>query len=650
MKLQTFLKLSEEVSKDFSALMATAIMQKTIESLKTAEDTGVFKFVISTDDEDRQGEKVNQAGLDFTHYMKNPVVLWGHNYGEPPVGVATRIYRDGNKTMAEGKWAPTPFAQELRKLYDAGFLRACSIGYIPKELDEEGNTQKGEVLEFSIVSIPANPFALSADGMKQYQFDLNILTAKGVEFKLETEIKNTKAAIKAATVGDSCQLDDGTVGTMADDGNGSLICVPIANSDAKKADPKDPDADGDDDTSNGPNSDTAMDNLRDTLAGETPKHKTYTMDSVEEFKTFAKNNIKDADGKKGAQAKMMDKVDGEHGRHEKTVSKSIEEFCKSIEEFSSGKKAAGEKNEVPEPVAKAIAEFKSAVVDEHISHREKTVKPVEEYGKKVSGEDTIDKMDNYSAECEKALNAEHERHGQDMNNHIEKISKAIEEFKAGQKAAVATKEKMTVGQELEQTDEWKAKYAKMDRVYDIFYAFTSAYMDETTAVDDFEKLLDEAVSLMKSQGTEAKGLLKKHYVAKAGRKLSKSTLEAVKKALTEHENAMSAHEDAMDNLHTVHTSHKAVLAALKGFISEPNEGGDEDVSDGEKQATKVADAGTEQTQKTKVDKTSAVSAEQKDLESFLLNRDLLKSINKGITEALQKHNEVFGKDRPSSRK
>lgn len=30
----------------------------------------------SSDDEDRQGEKVNQDGLDFGNYMKNPVVLW----------------------------------------------------------------------------------------------------------------------------------------------------------------------------------------------------------------------------------------------------------------------------------------------------------------------------------------------------------------------------------------------------------------------------------------------------------------------------------------------------------------------------------------------------------------------------------------------
>ena len=140
-------------------------------------------MVISTDDQDRQGEKVNQAGLDFSFFLKSPVVLWGHNYSEPPVGICTRVWREGNKTMGEGKWAPTPFAQELRKLYDLGMLRAVSIGFIPKELDEDGNTVKGEVLEFSFVSVPANPYALSLDTFKQVNLNLELMATKGLSFE-----------------------------------------------------------------------------------------------------------------------------------------------------------------------------------------------------------------------------------------------------------------------------------------------------------------------------------------------------------------------------------------------------------------------------------------------------------------------------------
>lgn len=551
MKQTLFLKMSEEISKDFSSLMATAIMQKTLESLKTAEDTGVFKFVISTDDEDRQGEKVNQAGLDFGMYMKNPVVLWGHNYGEPPVGVATRVWRDGNKTMAEGKWAPTAFAQELRKLYDAGILRACSIGYIPKELDDDGNTQKGEVLEFSIVSIPANPFALSSHSMKEYKFDLNMLASKGIDFKLETEIKHTSPAVKTGQAGDTCQLEDGGEGKFGDDGKGGLICQPIKDAGA-----------------------------------ESGKEKELKEVKVQEGEDEAD------DLENGAVDALLQELTGEVDRHDGASTKSIEEFCKSIEGFHKGKKDAGD-GDMPEEMTKAIAAFRSAMVDEHTGHREKCMK-------------------------------------------------ALEEYTNTQKAAKLAAIKGAVQQELEQTDEWKAKYTKLDRVYDIFYAFTNAYMDETTPVDDFEKLLDEAVALMKDQGSEAKGLLKKHFVAGAQKKFSKTNLETMKGALAEFEKAMASHDTASSSMADVHKSHKAVYAALKDLVSGSNEGGDGG-GEGDKDAAEPAP-------KIKVDKTSAANAEQKDLESFLLNRDLLKSLAKGIDGALEKWNETHGKQRPASRK
>ena len=509
MKPQMFLKLSEEISKDFQSLMATSIMQKTLESLKDAADTGTFKFVISTDDEDRQGEKVNQAGLDFTHYMKNPVVLWGHNYGEPPIGVTTRVWKDGNKTMAEGKWAPSAFAQELRKLYDAGFLRACSIGYIPKELDEDGNTQKGEVLEYSIVSIPANPFALTADSMKQYKFDLNMLASKGIDFKVDGEVKTTTPVVTKAdaVAGDACQMDDGTPGTMADDGNGGLVCNPVENASAEKpkaakpdSENPDPDGDGDNDQGDQPNSEDAEDNLHEMLGGEHIKHKSYTMDAIEEFKTFAKGNSEDGDGKKAAHGKMVDKVDGEHDRHDKAVIKGIEEFTKSIEEFHSGTKAAKPKPEdgdgVPAPVAKALEVFKKAMIDEHDDHREKCNKTVEEYGKKCVKEESADKIDNLHEKCTKSINQAHEAHIKAIDGHIEKCTKAIEEFGDGEKTVDAGKNKGEVADELAVSQEKQQKFQKVNKVWDIFDAFICAYLDDGTPVADFEKLLDEALPLL----------------------------------------------------------------------------------------------------------------------------------------------------------
>lgn len=187
-------KLTESTRKSFIESLATKAIKDLMAKTESASDTdtGTFRVIISSDDQDRQGEKVSQDGLDFTQFMKSPVVLWGHDYNQPPVGICTRIWREGNQTLGEGKFAPTPFAQNLRSLYDLGMLRAVSIGFIPKELDEDGNSIKGEVLEFSFVSVPANPYALSLDHVKSYNLDMELLKSKGLTFNLSEKSLSAK--------------------------------------------------------------------------------------------------------------------------------------------------------------------------------------------------------------------------------------------------------------------------------------------------------------------------------------------------------------------------------------------------------------------------------------------------------------------------
>ena len=68
-------------------------------------------MVISTDNEDRHGEIVDQNGWELENYMSNPVVLWGHNHFEIPVGVTDKLYielsEDGmnRRLIAEGRFA-----------------------------------------------------------------------------------------------------------------------------------------------------------------------------------------------------------------------------------------------------------------------------------------------------------------------------------------------------------------------------------------------------------------------------------------------------------------------------------------------------------------------------------------------------------------
>lgn len=180
MENEKVLKLTNKIAEEMSEKFASADFQEIIKSLKAVKDTGTFEMVISTDDIDRHGEIVDQKGIDFTNYMKNPVVLWGHNHNQIPVGITDEIYTRvvGNQvqTVAKGRFAEHEFAQTLRQLYDAGMIKTSSIGFIPFEYN--GNViTKSELLEWSFVSIPANPYALA---LGKSGFNLAELTEKGI--------------------------------------------------------------------------------------------------------------------------------------------------------------------------------------------------------------------------------------------------------------------------------------------------------------------------------------------------------------------------------------------------------------------------------------------------------------------------------------
>ncbi len=233
-KEATFQKINNEILEKVSLAFATKEFKDAIEKTKAATDSGTFEVIISTADEDRQGEVIDQNGWDFTNYKNNPVVLWGHNYYELPIGVTDEIFtNDKGQTIAKGRFAPeeaNPFAQQVRRLYDAKIVKTTSVGFIAREM--EGNViTKAELLEFSFVPVPANPMALSL--AKELNLNASELMTKGLFVKAETQ------------EGDPCTTDDGKEGTMLPDSSGALVCT--IKEEAKAEAPADPDAEADKD-------------------------------------------------------------------------------------------------------------------------------------------------------------------------------------------------------------------------------------------------------------------------------------------------------------------------------------------------------------------------------------------------------------------
>ena len=135
---------------------------------KGVKEDGTLEAAISSNAVDRMGEVLDPSGVDLRNYRKNPVVLWAHDYEKPPIAKALWVKRDGDRILSKLKFAPTEFAQEVKALYEQGFMNTFSVGFMPKEwVDGDGDknprrTYKSwELLEYSAVPVPANPEALA---------------------------------------------------------------------------------------------------------------------------------------------------------------------------------------------------------------------------------------------------------------------------------------------------------------------------------------------------------------------------------------------------------------------------------------------------------------------------------------------------------
>lgn len=171
-----------------------------VESKAIDAEQGIYEAMVSTESIDRDDDILLAEGCDVTNYLKNPLVLWGHNYWTPDAVVARAL--DVVKIPGRGVKLTFQFvtrgvnatADLVHDLWAGGYLRAMSVGFIPKlreaRQDMAGNELRSgflyrvwELLEGSIVTIPANQdaLALAFDAMKAKGYDEQQL--RGVLFE-----------------------------------------------------------------------------------------------------------------------------------------------------------------------------------------------------------------------------------------------------------------------------------------------------------------------------------------------------------------------------------------------------------------------------------------------------------------------------------
>lgn len=147
-------------------------------SIKTEEEN-TFISILSDSTIDRDNEVLISNGIDTKAFEKNPVILWSHKMGEPPVGSVIKFQKTPTELIVKVKMAETPFAKDLFTLIKGGHLKSMSIGFLPTEHLVKGTKEfdsfikenreiykninkanvifsKSILLEGSLVSIPAN--------------------------------------------------------------------------------------------------------------------------------------------------------------------------------------------------------------------------------------------------------------------------------------------------------------------------------------------------------------------------------------------------------------------------------------------------------------------------------------------------------------
>ncbi len=131
----------------------------------------IIDFTISTASVDRMGDSIAADGWKYDAYQKNPVVLWAHDSSMLPVAKSSKLRFDGGKFKASAEFMPrdiSGFADAVFQALKGGYLSAVSVGFVPIKysfVDDPTRRfgidfEEQELLEFSIVPIPANPEAL----------------------------------------------------------------------------------------------------------------------------------------------------------------------------------------------------------------------------------------------------------------------------------------------------------------------------------------------------------------------------------------------------------------------------------------------------------------------------------------------------------
>lgn len=112
------------------------------------EKQGLVRFVASDESMDHSCEIVRQSGWRFTHFAKNAPFVNSHDYSDVRnlFGQVVAYSVEGRQLIEDVQFALTEKRDSLADwvfaMYRDGFLRACSVGFVPSRYATRWDTDK----------------------------------------------------------------------------------------------------------------------------------------------------------------------------------------------------------------------------------------------------------------------------------------------------------------------------------------------------------------------------------------------------------------------------------------------------------------------------------------------------------------------------
>jgi len=140
-------------------------------------DAPMMDFIGSDNSVDRYNEVIDQQGWQLDNFRANPVIPDCHDYSSISriLGRAVMVdVKDGQLVNRVEFCLDNPMGNLAWKMARGGFIKSQSVGFIPLEWTNGGGKDqpdrtytKQELLEISLVVVPANPGATVGLALKQ---------------------------------------------------------------------------------------------------------------------------------------------------------------------------------------------------------------------------------------------------------------------------------------------------------------------------------------------------------------------------------------------------------------------------------------------------------------------------------------------------